>query len=53
MEAKKKEFYEAPSANVIEVRQEGAICISAPRYEGESSVNAWIDGGTTDDDIYM
>jgi len=34
MEQTNKQFYEAPSASVFEVRQEGVICASGGEYPG-------------------
>ena len=34
METKQKELYEAPSTMMFEVKQEGVICASDPRYKG-------------------
>ena len=51
MKTKHKEFYEAPSARVLEMNQEGLICASD--VKGGNSINDWGNGGIIDDEIYM
>ena len=51
MGTRHKELYEAPSAQVFEVRQEGVLCASD--VKGGNSINEWGNGGTTNDDVYM
>ena len=46
-----KVLYEAPSTMVIDVRHEGIICASD--IKGNSSINGWGNGGTTNDEVYM
>ena len=47
MEKKAKEFYEAPSVEIIEVAQEGFVCVSdvrtngAPEYNGFNTEEEW------------
>ena len=51
MNTKLKYPYEAPSTMVLEVKQEGVICVSD--VKGGNSINNWGDGGTTNDEVYM
>lgn len=48
---KKHQVYEAPSTEVLEVAQGGAVCAS--EVKGRSSINNWVDGGSTDDELYL
>lgn len=47
-----KQFYDAPSTMVLEVKQEGAICVVSDVKSGNSIKN-WEDGGTTNDEVFM
>ena len=51
MKTKRKEFYEAPSVVVIEVKQGGVMCAS--EIKGRNSINDWENGGTTNDEVYF
>ena len=51
MSTKLKELYEAPTSSVFEVKVEGVVCQS-PLQNG-NSIDDWIDGGTTIDEIFM
>ena len=48
---KPKELYEAPTTSVFEVKIEGVVCQSP--LQGGNSINDWVDGGTTNDEIFM
>ena len=46
-----KLIYEAPTSSVFEVKVEDVVCQS-PLQNG-NSINDWVDGGTTNDEIFM
>ncbi len=46
-----KQLYETPWADVIEIKQESLICAS--KVKSGSSVNDWLDGGTTQDELVI
>lgn len=48
MITKNKEPYKAPESAVVGVRYEGLICTS---IKTGNSINNWVDGGSTDEEI--
>ena len=46
-----KQYYEAPSIQVFEVKHEGIICASD--VQSGNSINDWGNGGTTNDEVYI
>ena len=46
-----KQYYDAPSTQVFEVKHEGIICASD--VKSGNSINDWGNGGTTNDEVYM
>ena len=52
MKTSQKQCYECPSVTVFEVRQEGVICAS-DSVQNSNSIKNWVDGGTTEGEIYM